>query len=67
MKTYLAKLWPSLVTLGAGLILFLAPSVQAYAGAHPAYSVPILTLWGFFLHWAQSPRTPNPPPAPLVK
>jgi hypothetical protein len=51
----LKKLLPTLVTVGAGLVVFLTPSVQAYAGAHAAYSVPIVTVWGVLLHWAQSP------------
>ena len=55
MKTLLVKVWPSLATVVTGLVVFLAPSVQAYVGAHPAYSVPVLTLWGVLMHWAQSP------------
>jgi hypothetical protein len=57
MKSSIVKLWPTLATIGAGLVVFISPSIQAYAGAHPGYSVPLLTVWGIFLHWAQSPRT----------
>lgn len=56
MRTHLQKLWPTLVTLAAGAIVFISPSVETYAHAHANYSVPILTVWMIFLHWAQSPR-----------
>jgi hypothetical protein len=56
MKSWTAKMWPTLLTVAAGSVAFLSPSVQAYAGAHAAYSVPILTVWGIALHWATSPK-----------
>jgi hypothetical protein len=56
MKSWTARMWPTLLTLGAGAVAFLSPSVQAYAGAHPSLSVPILTVWGIALHWATSPK-----------
>ena len=51
----LKKYWPTLAHAGAVAVLFLAPSVDAFAKGHPAYSAPIALLWGFLLHRAQSP------------
>ncbi len=48
--------WPSIVTVLTGAVLFIDPSVQHYAGDHPQYATAIGTLWGVFLHWAQSPK-----------
>jgi hypothetical protein len=56
MRTRFAKYWPSIVTLAAATVTFLNPAVQAWAGKHSAYSVPVVTIWGLFLHWAESPR-----------
>ena len=56
MKAKLITLWPSLATAASGLVVFLTPSVQAYAGGHKGASIAVLTLWGIALHWAQSPR-----------
>jgi len=56
-KSMFKKYWPSLVTVVASVVTFLSPSVQAFAGGHKAYSIPVLALWGLCLHWAQSPRT----------
>jgi hypothetical protein len=51
----LKKYWPSIVHIvGAGL-LFLNPSVQAYAGSHAAYAAPVLMIWGVVLHHLPSP------------
>lgn len=38
--------------LAAGLVLFLNPSVRAYAASHASYSFAISTVWGWILHWA---------------
>ena len=57
MKALLAKWWPSVAHAGAVAILFLNSSVQAYAVAHPAQAAGILLVWGWALHWAQSPKS----------
>jgi len=41
--------------VGAAALLFLNPSVQAYASSHPAYAVPVLGIWGIVLHHLPSP------------
>lgn len=51
----LKKYWPSIAHAGAVGVLFLDPSVQAFAAHHPAYAAPIALLWGILLHRAQSP------------
>jgi hypothetical protein len=56
MKNFIKKYWPSVVTAATGVVTFLSPSVQAFAADHKAYSIPVLTLWGILLHWAQSPK-----------
>jgi len=53
--TLVKKYWPSLVHVGAAALLFLNPSVQAYASSHPAYAVPVLGIWGIVLHHLPSP------------
>ena len=57
MLAHLKKLWPSYSTVAAAVVIFLAPSIQHWIGAHPAYSIPATAVWGVFLHWAQSPRS----------
>jgi len=52
----LKKYWPSLLTVTAATVTFLSPSVQAFSEHHPAYSIPLMAVWGVFLHWAESPR-----------
>jgi hypothetical protein len=51
----LKKYWPSIVHVGAVAVLFLNPSVQAFAASNKAYAAPIALLWGILLHRAQSP------------
>lgn len=51
----LKKYWPTLAHFAGVAILFLSPSVQAFAASHPAYSAPIALVWGFLLHRAESP------------
>lgn len=51
----LKKYWPSIAHAGAVLVVFLSPSVQAFAASHPAYSAPVVLVWGFLLHRAESP------------
>jgi hypothetical protein len=53
----LKKYWPSIATVAGSVVLFLSPSVTAFAGTHKGYAVPLLAIWGVFLHWAESPRT----------
>ena len=69
MTEKLKKLWPSVATLGAAAVVFLSPSVQSYSERHAAYSVPLMAIWGLFLHWAQSPapRTPREGELPQAK
>jgi len=57
MRVNWAKIGPSVATIGAAAVLFLNASVQNYVTQHPSYSIPLATLWGLALHWAQSPRT----------
>lgn len=54
--TWIKKHWPWMLTGAAGLIMFLDPSVQAYAGAHKDAGIIVATLWSIALHWAKSPR-----------
>lgn len=56
MKAVFAKWWPSLVHLAAVGVLFISPSVDHYAAAHPGSSAIIGAGWGWLLHWAQSPK-----------
>lgn len=56
MKSTLKKYWPSIVTVLSGIAVFATPSVQAWAGTHPAYSVPVVTLWGVVLHNLSAPK-----------
>ncbi|HEY1800101.1 MAG TPA: hypothetical protein VGG46_04125 [Terriglobales bacterium] len=51
----LKKYWPTIVHIGGVAILFLAPSVDAFAKAHPVYAVPIAALWGLLLQRAKPP------------
>jgi hypothetical protein len=51
----LKKYWPSIVHVAAAGVLFLNPSVQAYAASHAAYAAPILMVWGIVLHHLPSP------------
>jgi hypothetical protein len=52
----LKKWWPTIAHWGISGVLFLQPSVQAFAEAHKAYSFVILAAWGSFLHWLTSPK-----------
>jgi hypothetical protein len=52
----LKKWWPTIAHWGVIGILFLDPSVQAFAAGHKAYSFVILGAWGSFLHWLTSPK-----------
>jgi hypothetical protein len=36
----------------AVLVVFLSPSVQAFAVAHPAYAAIATLAYGYALHWA---------------
>lgn len=49
------KYWPMLAHIGGMAILFLNPSVEAYASKNPGLAAPIVLAWGFLLHRAQSP------------
>lgn len=48
------KVW--LITLVAGGIGFLTPSVNAYVGSHAQTGIAIATVWGIATAWAKSPR-----------
>lgn len=52
MIAFLAKYKGYIIHGAAVLAIFLAPSVQHWLGAHPAYSVTGAGVWGFVLHWA---------------
>jgi len=41
-----------LIHAAAVAIVFLSPSVQAFAVAHPAYAAGVTLVYGFALHWA---------------
>jgi predicted membrane protein len=51
----LKQYWPSIVHVAAAGVLFLNPSVQAYAASHAAYAAPLLMVWGVVLHHLPSP------------
>jgi hypothetical protein len=51
----LKKYWPALAHAGATAVVFLNPSVQTYAAAHPGYAAPVVLIWGVLLHLATSP------------
>jgi hypothetical protein len=55
----LKKYWPSIAHAVAVGVLFLDPSVQAFAATHQAYAAPVVLVWGFLLHRAQSPVSPK--------
>lgn len=40
----------------AGLVLFLTPSVTAYAAGHPQQGIAVGTVWAIATAWAKSPR-----------
>jgi hypothetical protein len=48
------KAW--LITLAAGAVGFLTPSVNAYITAHPQTTVALGTVWGIATALAKSPR-----------
>jgi hypothetical protein len=48
------KVW--LITLAAGGVSFLTPSVNSFVSSHPQYGVAVATLWGVAAAWAKSPR-----------
>jgi hypothetical protein len=56
----LKKYWPSLAHVLAVVVIAANPSVQAQAVSHPGYSAIIGAVWGFLLHWAQSPSQKPP-------
>jgi hypothetical protein len=53
---WIKKHWGWVATAGAGLVVFIDPSVQHYAGAHPQSAVVVSTLWSVAMAWARSPR-----------
>lgn len=54
--TWIKKHAPWLLTLAAGSVAFLDPSVQAYTSAHPQSAALIGALWAVAAAWAKSPR-----------
>lgn len=56
MKNLLKKYWPTILTLSAGAMTFLTPSIQAYAAKHAVYSVPLLTVWTVLCHNLSAPK-----------
>lgn len=56
MKQFLKvhKAW--LITIAAGLVGFLTPSVNQYVAAHPQSAVTIASIWAIATAWAKSPR-----------
>ena len=47
------KVW--LITLAAGAVSFLTPSVNAFIASHSQYAIAGGTLWGIVNAWAKSP------------
>jgi len=62
MKSVWTKYWPSVVHLVAVGVLASDSHVRSFAGSHITWSGPILLGWGWFLHWAQSPKNVTPKP-----
>ena len=56
MKAFWNKYWPSIVHFVAVATLAADSHVRNFAMAHITWSGPILLFWGFFLHWATSPK-----------
>ena len=52
LKTH--KVW--LVTLAAGAVSFLTPSVNSYVASHSQYGIAVATMWGIATAWSKSPR-----------
>jgi len=48
------KAW--LITLAAGAVGFLTPSINVYVTSHPQAGILIATAWGVATSWAKSPR-----------
>lgn len=61
MKALWNKYWPSIVHLVVVGILSGDAHVRNFAASHITWSGPILLLWGFFLHRAQSWKPAAPP------
>lgn len=55
MKNFLIthRVW--LITVGAGLVTFLTPSVQGFIAAHPQYAASVGTMWAVAAAWSKSP------------
>jgi hypothetical protein len=49
------RVW--LITLAAGLVSFLTPSVNTFVTSHSQYGIAIATVWGIATAWAKSPRS----------
>jgi len=52
MKAWLWKYKGYLIHGAAVAVVFLTPSVQAWANQHTVYAAAVLSVWGFALHWA---------------
>jgi hypothetical protein len=52
MKAFLWNHKLYLLHMAAGLLVFLDPSVRAFAASHSSYSFLVSTAWGWALHWA---------------
>ena len=60
MKSFIKKYWPSLAHTVAVGVIWLNPSVQAFASANPksaAAGTLGVMVWGYILHWAESPAS----------
>jgi hypothetical protein len=57
MKAFVKAHWVWISTAVLGLISFLTPSVQAFVGTHPQYSVAITTAVSIATAWAKSPNS----------
>ena len=55
--TIIKKWGPSILHGLAVVLIALTPSVQQLAVQHPTYAALIAAVWGWVLHWAQSPNS----------
>jgi hypothetical protein len=49
------RVW--LITLAAGAVSFLTPSINAFVASHSQYGIGVATVWGIATAWAKSPNS----------
>lgn len=55
MINHLKQWWATHLTLIAGIVTFLTPSVQSWVTSHPKSSVTVASLWAIITNLVPSP------------